>query len=228
MTLMELENISKVFRENNIETHVLADLSFTVQKNEMIAIMGPSGSGKSTLLHLLGCMDIPTTGDYTLDNVVVNSLTKNELAKLRNEKVGFVFQNFHLLNDYTALENVELPLHYRKVSKGKAREKSIQMLEKVGLKDHLFKRPNQLSGGQKQRVAIARALVGQPSIILADEPTGALDQKTSREVLSIFQDLHKNNNTIIIVTHDPDVAAICQRTIIINDGKLQEDRKSLC
>jgi putative ABC transport system ATP-binding protein len=190
----------------------------------MVAIMGPSGSGKSTLLHILGCLDTPTEGEYLLAGKAVAQLNDRELARLRNQEVGFVFQTFHLLPRYTALENVALPLVYAGVPRRERYRRATAVLEAVGLGDRLHHRPNELSGGQRQRVAIARALVNNPTLLLADEPTGNLDSQTSQEIMKLFRDLHAKGHPIVIVTHEPDIAAYCERLILLRDGMVVEDR----
>ncbi len=205
---------------------VLKDVNLTIDQGDYVAIMGPSGSGKSTFMNILGCLDRPTKGEYKLDNQSVKSLNGNELAKLRNKTIGFVFQGFNLLARSSLLDNVSLPLVYASDSKSLREEKSKKLLEKVGLGKYLNSKPNQISGGQQQRVAIARALVNQPSIILADEPTGNLDSKTSEEIMDLFNALNKEGITIIIVTHENDIADHASRQVRFLDGKIVEDRRN--
>ena len=205
---------------------VLKDVNLTIDEGDYVAIMGPSGSGKSTFMNILGCLDRPTKGEYKLDNQSVKSLDRNELAKLRNKTIGFVFQGFNLLARSSLLDNVSLPLVYASDSKSLRDQKSKQLLEKVGLGKYLHSKPNQISGGQQQRVAIARALVNQPRIILADEPTGNLDSKTSEEIMALFDSLNKEGITIIIVTHENDIADHASRQVRFLDGKIVEDRRN--
>lgn len=205
------------------EVHALKDITLDINKNEYIALMGPSGSGKSTLMNLLGCLDSPTSGYYELNGIDVSDMEDDELAEVRNKEIGFVFQTFNLLPRMTALENVALPLVYSGMSKAKRLERAEEVLQVVGLGDRVDHKPNELSGGQRQRVAIARALVNNPAIILADEPTGNLDTKTSIEIMSIFEEIQKNGNTVIIVTHEPDIAEHAHRIVRLRDGLVESD-----
>jgi putative ABC transport system ATP-binding protein len=223
-TLIQIEHLTKIYQLGEVNVHALRGVSVNVSKGEFVAIMGASGSGKSTFMNILGCLDKPTKGSYILEGIDVGKLSRDELAMIRNKKIGFVFQGFNLLSRTSALENVELPLFYgptsNKVRKGKATE----ALERVGLGDRIHHYPNQLSGGQQQRVAIARSLVNDPSILLADEPTGNLDSRTSVEVMGIFQELNNNGITIILVTHEPDIAQFAMRHIVFRDGKIRSDK----
>ncbi|NIG55151.1 ABC transporter ATP-binding protein [Chitinophaga sp. Cy-1792] len=222
--ILEIDNIRREFRMGTEVVHALKGVHFSVSAGEFVTIMGSSGSGKSTLLNILGCLDKPTSGNYLLDGMSVGNMGKNELARVRNLKIGFVFQSYNLLARTSALENVELPLFYNKeISAHERREKAIKALEAVKLADRLDHKPNQLSGGQQQRVAIARALVNDPVMILADEATGNLDTRTSYEIMSLMQDLNKEGKTIIFVTHEPDIAAFSSRTVMLRDGKVQKD-----
>ncbi|MGG5775331.1 ABC transporter ATP-binding protein [Bacillus subtilis] len=223
--MLTLNNISKSYKLGKEEVPILKHINLTVQAGEFLAIMGPSGSGKSTLMNIIGCLDRPTTGTYTLDQIDILKGKDGALAEIRNESIGFVFQTFHLLPRLTALQNVELPMIYNKVKKKERRQRAYEALEKVGLKDRVSYKPPKLSGGQKQRVAIARALVNQPRFILADEPTGALDTKSSEQILSLFSELHREGKTIIMITHDPDVAKKADRTVFIRDGELVLDER---
>jgi putative ABC transport system ATP-binding protein len=223
--LIAVEDVHKVYKTGDVEVHALQGVSLAVPSGEFVAIMGSSGSGKSTLMNLLGCLDRPTYGEYFLAGRAVAKMDKNELAEIRNEVLGFVFQSFNLLSRTSALENVELPLVYRGVSGGQRRKRAISALQRVGLGERLDHTPAQLSGGQQQRVAIARAIVGEPKVILADEPTGNLDSKTSVEVMALFQELGRSGITIIVVTHEPDIAAYASRVVVVRDGKIQSDTK---
>jgi putative ABC transport system ATP-binding protein len=218
--IIRLENVSKVYGTGETAVHALNNVSLTVQKGEYCAIMGASGSGKSTAMNMIGCLDRPSDGAYYLENLDVSQLPDGELALIRNRKLGFVFQQFHLLPQMSALENVMLPMIYGGVPAGERKERAIAALTKVGLDNRLHNKPNQLSGGQQQRVAIARAIVNQPILLLADEPTGALDSKTTREVIEIFQELNDSGMTVVIVTHEADVARHSRRIIWFRDGEV--------
>lgn len=223
MALIELHNISKIYKMEQQEVRALDNISLTIQAGEYLSIIGPSGSGKSTLMHLLGCLDNPTAGKIWLDGIDVSAATNTRLSSIRNEKLGFVFQSFNLLPRLNILENTELPLVYSGISAKERRERSLDALSKVGLTDRAHHRPSQLSGGQCQRAAIARALVNRPKLILADEPTGALDSKTGETILQLFRDLHRSGNTVALVTHDPKIAAETPRKIQLLDGKIVND-----
>ena len=223
--LISMRNIWKTYQMGTEELHALRDVSFQVEKNEYLAIIGPSGSGKSTLMNLIGCLDSPTKGEYWINGNRVSEMTDDELARIRNKEVGFVFQTFNLLARATALHNVELPLIYAGMRAAERNEKARAALQSVELGDRVMHRPNELSGGQRQRVAIARALVNHPSILLADEPTGALDSKTSVEIMHLFEKLHEEGNTIILVTHEPEVAERAHRIITIRDGRIESDER---
>ena len=218
--LIEMIDISRVYQVGPQEIAALRGVSFTIEHGEYVAIMGPSGSGKSTLMNIIGCLDTPSSGRYLLDGVGVESMTEDELAQIRNRKIGFVFQTFNLLARTSALQNVELPLVYARIPRARRRELAEEALVNVGLKDRMDHAPNELSGGQRQRVAIARALVNNPSLLLADEPTGNLDSKTGREILDLFNELHATGNSIIMVTHEEDVAREAQRSIHLRDGEI--------
>ncbi len=220
--MIEVKNLSKTYDSGTLSVTALREVSFQVKKGEFIAIMGPSGSGKSTLMNLLGCLDLATTGEYCLEDIEIGSLKANQLAEVRNRRIGFVFQSFNLLPRATALENTELPLLYGRVPN--STEIAMQALERVGLKDRAKHKPTELSGGEKQRVAIARALVNQPAIILADEPTGNLDSGTGEEILSLFRELNKEAVTLILVTHEEEIARQAKRIIKMKDGKIIQDQ----
>jgi putative ABC transport system ATP-binding protein len=224
--MIELSNITKTFHMGKVDIPALSDVSLSVQHGELIAIMGPSGSGKSTLMDIVGCLDRPTSGAYWFETREISTLSDDELASVRNIKIGFVFQTFNLLPRFSALKNVEVPLIYSGIPSRVRRERAVPLLEKVGLAERMHHRPTELSGGQQQRVAIARALVNNPSLLLADEPTGNLDSRSGEEILNILTGLNKQGVTIIIVTHDQNVAALCRRTIYLKDGRIIEDRVS--
>ena len=220
---IRLENVRKTYELSSKPVHALRGVNFNVSRGEYVAIMGPSGSGKSTLLNILGCLDTPTSGGYELDGQRVNALNHDVLAEFRNRKIGFVFQTFNLLNRATALQNVELPLMYAAISRRRRRDQAKTMLEMVGLADRLRHRPNELSGGEQQRVAIARALANNPSIILADEPTGNLDSKTGEEIMGVLSDLNAQGHTLLLVTHEDDVAKYTRRILRLRDGRVESD-----
>lgn len=224
MKIIETREISKIYRMGNQTVNALQSISISINRGEYVAFMGPSGSGKSTLMNIVGCLDTPTTGTYMLNNKLVSEMTENELADTRNKEIGFVFQTFNLLPRASALENIALPLIYAGYSKSERNEMAMQALENVGLAERSHHKPNELSGGQRQRVAIARALVNNPSIILADEPTGNLDTKTSYDIMNLFQELHDKGNTIIMVTHEDDIAHYAHRIIRLRDGLIEWDR----
>lgn len=221
--IISVKDLKKVYIMGDTQVNALQSISLDIQKNEYVALMGPSGSGKSTLMNLLGCLDSPTSGEYYLNSTNVSTMTDSELAEVRNKEIGFVFQTFNLLPRLSALENVALPLVYAGISKSKRLERAEEVLTAVNLSDRMDHKPNELSGGQRQRVAIARALVNHPSIILADEPTGNLDSKTSVEIMSILGELHKQGNTIILVTHEPDIAEYAHRVVRMRDGLIESD-----
>lgn len=223
MSVIEINEIARHFKVGNELIKALKSIDLSIEKNEFVALMGQSGSGKSTLMNILGCLDTPTKGTYKLANKNVSQLNDNSLAEIRNQEIGFIFQSFNLLPKSTALENVMLPLVYAGVHKSDREPKALNALEKVGLSDRVHHRPNELSGGQRQRVAVARALVNNPSIILADEPTGNLDSATSIDIMKLFQEIHKNGNTVIIVTHENDIAEYAHRIIRLKDGEIEND-----
>jgi len=221
--VIEAKDLVKTYGSGDTAVSALKGITLSINKGEFVAIMGPSGSGKSTLMNLIGCLDQPTSGTYNLDGSIIKDLSDNELAVIRNEKIGFVFQQFNLLSRTTSLENVLLPFTYTGLSKKSARKKAEETLISVGLSKHFHKRPSELSGGEQQRVAISRAMINDPSIILADEPTGALDTKTGVEVMKIFQKLNKEGKTIILITHESDIAAFASRAIHLRDGLIESD-----
>ena len=223
MSLIRLQNISRLYEMGSETIHALRDVSLEIARGEYVAIMGPSGSGKSTLMNLIGCLDSPTSGKYELNGTDVSEMNDNALAEVRNREIGFVFQTFNLLPRSHALHNVELPLIYASMDVDERRERAREALRNVGLADRMFHRPNELSGGQRQRVAVARALVNNPSILLADEPTGNLDSKTGFEIMALFEDLSRQGNTIILVTHEEEIARHARRVVRIRDGLIAAD-----
>lgn len=225
MNIITMQNINKSYRMGNHSLHVLKNVSLTVEKGEYLAILGPSGSGKSTLMNIIGCMDVMDEGTYCLDEVAVEHAKEKELVNIRNRKIGFIFQKYHLIPTYNVLQNIVMPLLMRGMSLSEAREASMETIEMLGLAERINHKPNELSGGQQQRVAIARALVGQPAILLADEPTGALDRNSGKEVLKLFGRLHDMGNTIVMITHDLDVAEHAKRVVRIVDGELFEGKE---
>jgi putative ABC transport system ATP-binding protein len=225
MALIETRDLWKTYVMGSEEIHALRGVSIEIERGEYVAIMGPSGSGKSTLMNLIGCLDTPSKGSYLLNNKQVSEMNDNELARIRNEEIGFVFQTFNLLPRASALQNVELPLVYAGITAKDRTARAKQALDKVELSSRMTHKPNELSGGQRQRVAIARALVNDPSILLADEPTGNLDSKTGTEIMALFARLHEAGNTIVLVTHEADVAAFAKRTIHVRDGQVEKDVK---
>jgi len=226
--VIQLRDLAKTYQTGEVEVKAVRGVTLAIQRGAFVAVMGASGSGKSTLMNILGCLDQPTGGSYLLDGVSVAELNRKQLAILRNAKLGFVFQSFNLLARTSALENVELPMFYSKslVSLRSRRDRAVQALEKVGLADRLHHHPSQLSGGQQQRIAIARALVNQPELVLADEPTGNLDTRTSIEIMSIFQELNRSGITIVMVTHELDIAAYCKRIVVMRDGRVIGDTEN--
>jgi putative ABC transport system ATP-binding protein len=225
MSIVDIQGVTKVYKLGDVEVHALRGVTMSIDKGEFVAIMGASGSGKSTLMNILGCLDKPTSGEFRLDGQPISALDSDGLARIRNRTLGFVFQSFNLLSRTTALENVELPLLYADVPAGERHERAREALRRVGLGERLHHRPNQMSGGQQQRVAIARALVTAPKVILADEPTGNLDSETSVEVMTLFQDLWRAGITILLVTHEPDIAGFAGRVINMKDGRVRLDRR---
>ena len=223
MNIINIENISRIFQVGSEEVRALDDVSLRIDKNEYVAIMGPSGSGKSTLMNILGCLDTPTSGRYDFKEIDVSDMSDNELAEIRNREIGFVFQTFNLLPRSNAFHNVELPLIYSGISSTKRKDMTKETLIDVGLEDRMLHKPSELSGGQRQRVAIARALVTNPSIILADEPTGNLDSKTGEDIMSLFNDIHRKGNTIILVTHEEYIAKRAARIVRLLDGRIEKD-----
>lgn len=222
-TIIELKDIKKIYQMGSQEVRALNGVSLSIKKNEYVAIMGPSGSGKSTMMNVIGCLDTPTSGDYILNGTNVSHLTDDELAVVRNREIGFVFQTFNLLPRSNCLANVELPLIYAGIKSSERKEMAADALRKVGLGDRMDHKPNELSGGQRQRVAIARALVNRPSILLADEPTGNLDSKTGVEIMNLFEELYRQGNTIILVTHETDIASHARRIVQLKDGLIESD-----
>lgn len=221
--MIHISDMSKIYRMGDNEVYALNHVNLSIKRHEFVSIIGPSGSGKSTLMNMLGCLDVPTSGEYQLDGREIKKMSDDELAKIRNDKIGFVFQKFNLLPKLTALENVELPLIYQGVPVKERKERAKEALEKVGLGERIYHKPTELSGGQQQRVAIARALITNPPLILADEPTGNLDSSSGKEVMEIFHRLHENGNTIVLITHDNQVAMQAQRRVRIQDGKVTEE-----
>ena len=223
--MIEIKDLHKSYKMGSNSLHVLKGINFTAEDGELVAIMGSSGSGKSTLLNILGMLDEADSGEYTLDNVPIKNLSETKAAQYRNKFLGFVFQSFNLINYKNAMENVALPLYYQRVGRKQRQEKALSYLDKVGLKEWATHLPNELSGGQKQRVAIARAMAAEPKVLLADEPTGALDSKTSYEVMDLIQKINDEGNTILVVTHEEDIAHMCKRIVHLKDGVIVEDKK---
>jgi putative ABC transport system ATP-binding protein len=223
--VIKVRNISKIYTNGNVETRALDDVSFEIDKGEFVAIIGPSGSGKSTLMHIIGALDVPTSGEYILNGIKVEDMHEDALAEVRNKEIGFVFQAYNLLARNSSLKNVSLPMMYGGMSKKERYKKAVELLESVGLGDKIDNAPNQLSGGQKQRVAIARALAMHPSILLADEPTGNLPTNQSSEIMDIFDDLNAKGHTIVVITHEDEIAARAKRVITLVDGKIVSDKK---
>jgi putative ABC transport system ATP-binding protein len=223
--MIQISDMYKIYPMGDMDINALNGVSIKIEQHEFVAIVGPSGSGKSTLMNMIGCLDTPTSGEYYIDGVKVNGLSDSQLADIRNHKIGFIFQGFNLLQKLTALENVELPLVYQGISTKERYERSTEALNAVGLGDRLLHKPNELSGGQQQRVAIARALASNPPLILADEPTGNLDTKSGKEIIALLHELHEKGNTIVLITHDNEVAMQAKRIVRIQDGMITEDRK---
>ena len=224
--ILELNGICKEYNQGKITVPALQNVNFSMEEGEYVAVMGPSGSGKTTLMNLLGCLDKPTRGEFFLDGQDISKCTENEMSDIRLKKIGFVFQSFHLLPRQTALQNVEMPLNYAKIPRKERRERAFRALERVGLAERVDFRPNQLSGGQMQRVAIARAMVNNPKLLLADEPTGALDTKSGHQVMELFQRLNEEGVSVLMITHDPEIASFAKRTVTIRDGRLSEKEVS--
>lgn len=218
--MIDLKNITKTYDMGSVKVQVLKGITLHIAEGEFLSIMGPSGSGKSTLMNMIGCLDVPTTGEYYLDGKEISTYNEKQLSKIRNEKIGFIFQKFNLLSKLTAYENVELPLIYRGMNNKERKERSIEALDKVGLSDRMYHNPTELSGGQQQRVAIARALAGNPPVLLADEPTGNLDSKSGYDVMNLIKELNKEGKTIILITHDNEVAEVAEKIVTIRDGML--------
>lgn len=225
--MIYIKEMCKVYKMGDNEIYALNNVSLHIAKHEFVAIVGPSGSGKSTLMNMLGCLDVPTSGEYILDGKEVSRLNDNQLADIRNNKIGFIFQGFNLLKKLNAIENVELPLIYQGIGHKERHKRSIKALEMVGLGDRIHHTPNELSGGQQQRVAIARALVSNPPLILADEPTGNLDTRSGADIMKVLHELHENGNTIVLITHDNNIAAQAERTVRIQDGMITEDKEAV-
>ena len=221
--LIHIENMKKIYNPGENEVRALDGIDLDIEKGDLVAIVGHSGSGKSTLMNMLGCLDTPTSGKYVLDGQDVASMTDNQLADVRNKEIGFIFQGFNLISNLDAVENVELPLVYRGVSKNERKQLAMEALKSVGLEDRMKHKPNEMSGGQQQRVAVARAVAAKPPIILADEPTGNLDTKSTQEIMEILKELHKSGRTVIIITHDEEIASQAHRVIRILDGRIEED-----
>ena len=224
--MIDVAQLSKMYKMGDEIINALKSITLSIHKNEYVALMGPSGSGKSTLMNIIGCLDTPSAGTYYLNGNEVSTMSDNDLAEIRNKEIGFIFQTFNLVPRSNALDNVALPLVYAGISKADRNERATKALTDVGLQDRMTHKPNELSGGQRQRVAVARALVNNPSIILADEPTGNLDSKTSEEIMNLFEDIHKNGNTIIVVTHEEDIARHAHRIVRIKDGMIESDMQN--